>query len=77
MAIEASDNKKQWIVSDPDHLGGQPRIQGTRISVSFLLELLSTGMTIEKIVQEYPSLTEEAIQGALTELSKSEQFVHS
>jgi len=65
---------KKWIVSDPDHLGGAPRVRGTRISISLLLELLSCGMTIPEIVEEYPSLTEEAIRGALEELARSESL---
>ena len=65
----------KWIVADPDHLGGKPRVAGTRISIEFLLETLATGMTIEEIVKEYPSLTEEAIKGALEELAHSERIV--
>jgi len=60
-----------WIVADRDHLGGKPRIAGTRISIEFLLETLASGMTIPEIVSEYPSLTEEAIKGALEELAHS------
>ncbi|MBI4203325.1 MAG: DUF433 domain-containing protein [Chloroflexi bacterium] len=62
----------KWIVTDPDHLGGAPRVRDTRISIALLLELLSTGMTIPEIVKEYPSLTEEAVRGALEELAHSE-----
>jgi len=62
----------KWIVADQEHLGGAPRIQGTRISVALLLELLSCGMTIPEIVREYPSLTEEAIRGTLEELAHSD-----
>jgi len=61
-----------WIVSDADHLGGIPRVRDTRISVALLLEWLAAGMTIAEIVKEYPSLTEEAIRGALEELAHSE-----
>ncbi len=61
-----------WIVSDPDHLGGKPRVRDTRISGALLLEWLASGMTISEIVKEYPSLTEEAIQGTLEELAHSE-----
>ena len=60
-----------WIVADPDHLGGKPRVVGTRISVSFLLESLACGMSIKEIVQAYPTLTEEAVRGALAELAQS------
>jgi uncharacterized protein (DUF433 family) len=63
---------ENWIVSDPDHLAGAPRVRDTRISISFLLELLSCGMTIPEIVQEYPSLSEQSIRGALEELAHSE-----
>jgi uncharacterized protein (DUF433 family) len=62
---------EKWIVSDSEHLGGAPRVRGTRISISLLLELLSSGMTIQEIVVEYPTLSEEAIRGALEELAHS------
>jgi len=61
-----------WIVADPDHLGGAPRVRDTRISVALILELLASGMTISEIVKEYPSLTEEAIRGTLEELAQSD-----
>ena len=63
-----------WIVADHEHLGGKPRIAGTRISIQFLLETLATGMTIAEIVREYSSLTEEAVKGALEELAHSERI---
>jgi uncharacterized protein (DUF433 family) len=62
----------KWIVSDPEHLGGAPRVRDTRISLAQLLELLASGMAIDEIVREYPSLTEEAIKGALAELAHSD-----
>jgi uncharacterized protein (DUF433 family) len=61
-----------WIVSDPDHLGGAPRVRDTRISVAILLELIASGMILSEIVNEYPSLTEEAIRGTLEELAHSD-----
>lgn len=66
-----SDEK--WIVSDKDHLGGKPRVQGTRISVALLLECLANGMSVAEIVDAYPSLTERAIQGALHELAQEKE----
>jgi uncharacterized protein (DUF433 family) len=64
----------KWIVADPEHLGGKPRIAGTRISISFLLESLAAEMSIKEIVEAYPSLTEEAIRGALLELANSKEL---
>jgi uncharacterized protein (DUF433 family) len=61
-----------WIVSDADHLGGRPRVRDTRIAVALLLEWLAAGMTIDEIVKEYPSLSEEAVHGTLKELSRSD-----
>ena len=60
-------NDEKWIVSDRDHLGGKPRVQGARISVAFLLECLASGMSVAEIVDAYPTLTENAVQGALRE----------
>ena len=64
----------RWIVADPEHLGGKPRVAGTRISIAFLLESLAAGMTISEIVRAYPTLTEEAVRGALEELAQSKEL---
>ena len=53
------------IVVDPNVLVGKPVIRGTRISIEFLLELLSNGWTHEQILQNYPHLKAEDIQAAL------------
>ncbi len=47
-------------------------MRDTRISVALLLELLASGMTIPEILQEYPSLREESIRGALEELAHAD-----
>jgi uncharacterized protein (DUF433 family) len=36
---------------------GKPCIKGTRIWVSLILDLLSEGVTVEEILEDYPSLT--------------------
>ena len=64
-----------WIAADREHLGGKPRVSGTRISIECLLECFACGMTIPEIVEEYPTLTEEAIKGALEELAHSDRIV--
>jgi uncharacterized protein (DUF433 family) len=58
-----------WIVADPEHLGGSPRVRGTRISVALILESLAAGMSVAQIVDAYPSLTEESVRGVLAELA--------
>lgn len=54
------------IVFNPKILNGKPMIKGTRISVDFILELLSSGMTIEDILKEYPHLKRQDILTALS-----------
>ena len=66
-------SNEKWIVSDKDHLGGKPRVQGTRISVAFLLECLANEMSVAEIVDAYPSLSEDAVRGALRELAQEKE----
>ena len=66
-------SNEKWIVSDKEHLGGKPRVQGTRISVAFLLECLAGGMSVVEIVDAYPTLSETAVQGALRELAHEQE----
>lgn len=64
---------KRWIVADPEHLGGSPRVQGTRISIALILECLAANMTIPDIVDAYPSLSEESVRGVLAELAEQQE----
>jgi len=64
----------KWIVADPEHLGGSPRVRGTRISVALILESLAAGMTTAEIVDAHPTLTEESVRGVLTELAHSKSL---
>ena len=47
---------EERIVINPAVLAGKPIIIGTRISVEFILELLSSGMSVDEICEEYPHL---------------------
>ena len=42
---------------DPNVCFGKPRVRGTRICVSLLLDFLASGMSVEQILEEYPQLT--------------------
>ena len=53
------------ITFNPSILGGKPIITGTRISVQFILELLSAGMGIDEILEQYPHLQRGDILAAL------------
>jgi uncharacterized protein (DUF433 family) len=53
------------ITINPKILSGKPIVAGTRISVELILELLSSGMSVEEILIEYPHLKKEDILDAL------------
>ena len=42
------------IVTTPDTLIGRPRIAGTRIGVDFVLDLMASGWTETRILEDYP-----------------------
>ena len=50
---------------NPEVCFGKPHIKGTRIKVSFNLELVSSGWTIEQILQEYEQLSQEQVIASL------------
>lgn len=47
------------IVLDPAILVGKPIVQGTRLSVDFLLGLMAQGWPESEILRNYPGLTRE------------------
>ena len=61
---------KQYIISNPEILGGKPVISGTRIPVDQILFLLKSGFTIEAINEEYPQLSKETIAGTVDEAAE-------
>jgi uncharacterized protein (DUF433 family) len=55
----------QYLVTNPERLGGKPTIRGTRFSVSFILGCLAEGMSYEDIVREYSSFPRDSLAEAL------------
>ena len=51
----------QYLVADPNILGGKPCFKGTRISVQIVLEWLASGASIAAINAKYPHLSEAAL----------------
>lgn len=60
--MDRSDGR---IVLDPQVLAGKPVIQGTRISVEHVVEILAQGWSQEQILTSYPGLTPVDIQACL------------
>ena len=53
------------IVVNPEVLLGKPVIQGTRLTVQYILGLLAHGATIDEILGEYNGLTREDVLACL------------
>ena len=59
------------IVVNPRILGGKPIIDGTRISVEFILDLLASDVTEKEILEDYPHLIREDIRACLRYAARS------
>jgi len=55
-------NWRQYIHSDPEILLGKPVVKGTRLAVDFLLDLFAAGWTEKQVLENYPTLTPQALQ---------------
>ena len=54
-----------FIIRDPHICNGEPVIKGTRITARTILASLAEGSTIEEILQDFPTLSEEALMGVI------------
>ncbi|MGH7575890.1 MAG: DUF433 domain-containing protein [Longimicrobiales bacterium] len=54
-----------YVEVNPKVMMGKPVVRGTRITVENILERLGAGETVEDILEAYPQLSAEEIQGAL------------
>jgi len=62
------------ITIDPNICHGKPSIRGLRYPVEMILELLSSGMTIEEILADYEDLEREDILAALSFAARLSQI---
>ena len=61
----ATGDLLERIAIDPNVCFGKPTIRGTRIWVGLILGFLADGMTVEEILAEYPTLTDDDIRACL------------
>ena len=54
------------ITIDPDICHGKPTIRGLRYPVETILELLSSGMTVDEVLSDYEDLERDDILAVLT-----------
>ena len=55
----------QLVTTDPEILGGIPVFSGTRVPVAVLFENLADGLSLEEILDSYPTLKREQAIEAL------------
>ena len=61
---------------DPDILGGTPVFAGTRVPLSVLFENLADGLTLDEILDSYPTIPRDlallALEGAESALERDQ-----
>jgi uncharacterized protein (DUF433 family) len=60
MAMKRAGYQK-IITMEPGKLGGKPCIRGHRFSVQDMFDYLSSGMSVEELLKEFPFLTREDV----------------
>jgi uncharacterized protein (DUF433 family) len=55
-----------FIVADPDILGGDPVFRGTRVPVSSLFEHLESDCPLEEFLENFPSVSRETAVAVIT-----------
>ena len=68
--MKAEEKLLNRIIVDPKVMAGKPVIKGTRIPVEQILRLLAQGLTIERVLEDYPHLTKDDIMAALLYAAK-------
>ncbi len=67
----------QRITLEPGKRGGRPCIRGLRISVYDVLAMLSSGMTHQELLEDFPELTQEDILAVLSYAAEREHQIYS
>ena len=56
----------QYIVRAPKVCGGEPVLKGTRVTLRTVLASLAEGATVEEILGDFPTLTEDHVRAAIS-----------
>ncbi len=64
------------ITIEPGKRSGKPCIRGMRITVGDILGWLSSGMSVEEILEDFPDLTRDDVYASLAYAAAKEQNVH-
>jgi uncharacterized protein (DUF433 family) len=64
------ENLISRITINPEVCHGKPTIRNMRYPVEMILDLLSSGMTFQEILEDYPAIEENDIKACLAYASK-------
>ncbi|WP_396171542.1 DUF433 domain-containing protein [Flavobacterium sp.] len=64
------ENLISRITINPDVCHGKPTVRNMRYPVEMILDLLSSGMTFQEMIEDYPALENEDILACLAYASK-------
>ena len=62
---QAMVDYSRFIVRDPAICGGAPIIKGTRVTLRTILASLADGESVEEILADFPSLTEDDVRAVI------------
>lgn len=62
--VAMTKEQAELIVVDPDVVGGQARVRGTRVTVGVILDCLAAGLGEQAILAQYPTLGVEGVRAA-------------
>jgi len=66
-------NYQERIVGDPQLVGGEPVLKGTRVTLKTVLASLAEGATTAEILADFPTLSEEDVRAAIAFAAASAQ----
>lgn len=55
----------RFFIQDPQICGGEPVIRTTRVPVRTILASLAEGATVQEILDDFPSLSEESVRAVI------------
>lgn len=70
---ETSNDLLKRITIDPEISHGKPSIRGLRYPVELILELLSSGMSVDEVLEDYDDLERDDIHAVLLYAAKLSQ----
>jgi uncharacterized protein (DUF433 family) len=66
-------NYQERIIRDPQIVGGEPVLRGTRVTLRTVLASLAEGATTAEILTDFPTLSEEDVRAAIAFAAASAQ----